>query len=112
MSHLMNIQPLVTFTVILRPPVSEAGRSRRWSAHCLDLDMAVSAQSASMVRQRLASTIAAHIALGGYMPPRRALVQPELWDVAGAAPLVTRQTVETDHGPVEVRYVQPHDAMA
>ncbi len=112
MSHLMNMQPLVTFTVILHPPMGDSGRSKRWSAHCLDLDMAVHANSASMVRQRLASHIVAHIALDGDIPPRRALVQPELWDVAGAAPLVTRQTVETDHGPVEVRYVQPHDAMA
>ena len=102
---------VASFTAILRPPVTEPGRTRRWSAHCLDLDMGVSAQSASAVRARLASTIAAQIAAESLLSRspgrRRPATDPRLWAAARGAPVVTRQTVETDMGPVEVRYVQP-----
>ena len=49
MNRTMDLSPLVTFTVILRPPVTEPGRSRRWSAHCLDLTL----QSAEVVEQEV-----------------------------------------------------------
>lgn len=103
---------VASFTAILRPPVTEPGRTRRWSAHCLDLDMGVSAESASAVRARLASTIAQQIALEPWpWPSRRTIRRPAanqaLWAAARTAPLVTRQTVETDVGPVEVCYVLP-----
>lgn len=102
-------RPAVVLTAILRPPVEGPGRARRWSAHCLDLDMGVSAQTAPAVRMRLASSIAAHIALDGQLRSNRAPAERGLWDVAREAPLVTRQTVETDLGPVEVRYVLPDE---
>lgn len=101
---------MVTFTVLLRPPVDEPGRTRRWSAHCLDLNLGVSAGSASAVRMRLASSIAAHLALGPIMSRREA--DPALWTEARTATLVTHQMVETDAGPVAVRYVQPAAALA
>lgn len=104
----MNNSTLKTFTVILRPPMRAEGRSRRWSGHCLDLDLGVSAGTASEVRMRIATSIAAAIAP---TPPgargRRGTRDLTLWDVARASPIVTRQTVETDAGPIEVRYVQP-----
>ncbi len=106
----MNNSTLKTFTVILRPPVSAAGRSRRWSGHCLDLNLGVSASSASEVRMRLATSIAASMAPSTAPPAprsRRGTRDRSLWDVARASPIVTRQTVETDAGPIEVRYVQP-----
>lgn len=111
MQRTMNLSPLVTFTVILRPPVTEPGRRRRWSAHCLDLNLGVSASTASAVRMRLASSIAAHIALGAIMEGRHE-ADPSLWREASAAPLVTHQVVETDAGTVAVRYVQPGAALA
>jgi hypothetical protein len=95
-----------TFTAILRPPLEAAGRSRRWSAHCLDLDVGVSGESAAAVRMRLACSIATQVATPEQRA-RRAPVDQALWDVARSAPLVVRQTIETDVGPVEVRYVQP-----
>jgi len=100
---------LATFTVILRPPVQREGRTRRWSGHCLDLDLGVSAGSASEVRMRLATSIAACLAeaSAARAPERRGPSDPSLWDVARASPIVTRQTVETDRGLIEVRYVQP-----
>ncbi len=107
----MNNPKLTTFTVILRPPVNESGRARRWSGHCLDLDLDVSAGTASEVRMRLATSIAAELSTAKVEPqrPRRTRAKPNrsLWDVAHASPIVTRQTVETDAGPIEVRYVQP-----
>ena len=106
----MDLSPMVTFTVILRPPVTEPGRTRRWSAHCLDLNLGVSAGTASAVRTRLATSIAAHIALGPLLARREA--DPSLWQEARHAPLVTHQMVETDAGPVAVRYVQPDAALA
>ena len=111
MHRTMNVSPLVTFTVILRPPVAEAGRSRRWSAHCLDLNLGVSASTASAVRMRLATSIAAHIALGPILRDRRE-ADPSLWKEASDAPLVTHQVVETDAGTVAVRYVQPDAALS
>ena len=99
---------LATFTVILRPPVQREGRTRRWSGHCLDLDLGVSAGSASEVRMRLATSIAA--CLADRARARRGPSDPALWDVARASPIVTRQTVETDRGLIEVRYVQPPEA--
>lgn len=108
MNRPIDLPPMVTFTVILRPPVAEPGRSRRWSAHCLDLNLGVSGGSASAVRMRLASSIAAHLALGPIMARREA--DPALWSEARRAPLVTHQMVETDAGPVAVRYVQPDAA--
>ncbi|MFO0647429.1 MAG: hypothetical protein U0326_14410 [Polyangiales bacterium] len=104
----MNNSTLKTYTVILRPPVSAAGRSRRWSGHCLDLDLGVSAGSASEVRMRLATSIAAAVSpTPRGARGRRGTSDLSLWDVARASPIVTRQTVETDAGPIEVRYVQP-----
>lgn len=115
----MDTPTVATFTAILRPPVTAAGRTRRWSAHCLDLDMGVSAESAEAVRLRLACSIAAEVAAArtGTLGPRRstrlrarrASSDQRLWDAARHAPLVTCQTVETDAGPVEVRYVQPRE---
>jgi|GEM_PF-1228515 hypothetical protein len=110
MNRTMDLSPLVTFTVILRPPVTEPGRSRRWSAHCLDLNLGVSASTASAVRMRLASSIAAHVALGPIIKDQRE-ADPSLWKEASAAPLVTHQVVETDAGTVAVRYVQPGVAL-
>ncbi len=108
---LMNSSTLKTFTVILRPPVNTVGRSRRWSGHCLDLDLGVSAGSASEVRMRLATSIAAALGAAPVDPQshrgRRGTRDKSLWDVARQSPIVTRQTVETDAGPIEVRYVQP-----
>ncbi|MFO0610436.1 MAG: hypothetical protein U0324_45165 [Polyangiales bacterium] len=104
----MQIATLATFTVILRPPVEREGRTRRWSGHCLDLDLGVSAGSASEVRMRLATSIAA--CLADRPRERRGPSDPALWDVARASPIVTRQTVETDRGLIEVRYVQPPEA--
>lgn len=103
---------LTTFTVILRPPVQREGRTRRWSGHCLDLDLGVSAASASEVRMRLAASIAECLARRDASKgrARRATPDPSLWDMARASPIVTRQTVETDAGLVEVRYVQPPEA--
>jgi hypothetical protein len=106
----MNLATLKTYTVILRPPVEGDGRTRRWSGHCLDLNLGVSAGTASEVRMRLATSIAEKVAVGGIASaraPRRSVGNASLWDVARASPIVTRQTVETDAGPVEVRYVQP-----
>jgi len=111
MQRTMDLSPLVTFTVILRPPVTEPGRSRRWSAHCLDLNLGVSASTASAVRMRLASSIAAHVALGPILKDRRE-ADPSLWKEASDAPLVTHQVVETDAGTVAVRYVQPDAVLA
>lgn len=111
----MNYATLVTFTVILRPPVDGEGRTRRWSGHCLDLDLGVSATSATEVRVRLATSIAAALACARTPPQsmrtRRGTSDKNLWDVARASPIVTRQTVETDAGPVEVRYVQPQETV-
>lgn len=109
MSDALHFPTSSTYTVILRPPVNAPGRSRRWSAHCLDLDMGVSAQSIGAVKVRVATSIAAHLSFDGMFPPRRANPDPALWDVARSAQLVTCQTVETDLGPVEVRYLQPHE---
>src|SRR5688500_17860061 len=107
----MNNSMLTTFTVILRPPVSAVGRARRWSGHCLDLDLGVSAGSASEVRMRLATSIAAAVGASSAPPQAvrssRGTSDKALWDVARASPIVTRQPVETDAGPIEVRYVQP-----
>ena len=105
MQHPMNLAPRATFTVLLRPPVEAPGRSRRWSAHCLDLNLGVSAGSASAVRMRLASSVAAQIALGPLTQRHEA--DPALWTMAHAGQLVTLQTVETEAGPVAIRYVQP-----
>ena len=110
MRHTMNLSPFVTLTVILRAPVTEPGRSRRWSAHCLDLNLGVSAGTASAVRMRLASSVAAHVSLGLMLTSSRA-VDSALWEEAGAAPLVTHQVVETDVGAVAIRYVQPGVAL-
>jgi hypothetical protein len=104
----MQSATLATFTVILRPPVEGEGRTRRWSGHCLDLDLGVSAGSASEVRIRLAASIATY--LTDRPRQRRVPSDPALWDVARASPIVTRQTVETDRGLIEVRYVQPLEA--
>ena len=60
---------------------------------------------------RLASSIAAHIALGPLLNDRRE-ADPSLWKEASAAPLVTHQVVETDAGTVAVRYVQPATVFA
>jgi len=109
MSDALHFQSCSTYTVILRPPVKAPGRSRRWSAHCLDLDMGVSAQSMGAVKMRVATSIAAHLSLDAMFPPRQANPDPALWDVARTAQLVTCQTVETDVGPVEVHYLQPHE---
>jgi hypothetical protein len=111
MHRTMNLSPFTTFTVILRPPVTEPGRSRRWSAHCLDLNLGVSASTASAVRMRLASSIAAHLALGPMIRDQRE-ADPSLWKEASDAPLVTHQVVETDAGTVAVRYVQPGVVLA
>ena len=35
----MQLATVATFTVILRPPMASEGRTRRWSGHCLDLDL-------------------------------------------------------------------------
>jgi hypothetical protein len=103
----MQLATVATFTVILRPPMASEGRTRRWSGHCLDLDLGVSAGSASEVRMRLATSIAASLA--ARPGSRRGPSDPALWDVARASPIVTRQTVETDRGLIEVRYVQPSE---
>ena len=111
MSDALHFPTSSTYTVILRPPVKTPGRSRRWSAHCLDLNLGVSASTASAVRMRLASSIAAHVALGPLLKDRRE-ADPSLWEEASGAPLVTHQVVETDAGTVAVRYVQPAVALA
>lgn len=53
---------------------------------------------------RLATSIAQRLTTARLT---RATSDKSLWDVARASPIVTRQTVETDAGPIEVRYVQP-----
>jgi hypothetical protein len=110
---LMNISALTTFTVILRPPVTAQGRSCRWSGHCLDLDLGVSATSASEVRRRVAASIAEFISTTDAAPQqvksRKGSSDKSLWDIAYASPIITRQTIETDAGLIEVRYVQPQD---
>lgn len=107
----LDIPTLATFTVILRSPVQTQGRTRSWSAHCLDLDLGAAAQSASAVRRRLATSIAAHISLAGALRARRATPNKALWEMARNAPVVALQTVETEAGPVEVRYVQPFELL-
>lgn len=108
----LDIPTLATFTVILRGPVQAQGRTRSWSGHCLDLDLGTAAQSASAVRRRLASSIAAHVSLAGTLRARRATPNKALWDIARTAPVVALQTVETEAGPVEVRYVQPFELLS
>jgi len=103
----LDIPTLATFTVLLRRPIAVEGRTRSWSGHCLDLDLGAAAQSASGVRRRLASSIAAHVSLAGAMRDRRGPSNKALWALARNAPVVSLQTVETEVGPVEVRYVQP-----
>lgn len=71
--------------------------------------MGVSAQTMSAVKVRVATSIAAHLAIDAMFSPRQASPNTALWTVAESAPVVTWQTVETDVGPVEVRYVQPHE---
>lgn len=108
----LDFPTLATFTVILRGPVQAPGRSRSWSGHCLDLDLGAAAQSASAVRRRIATSIAAHVSLAGALRGRRATPDKALWDIARTAPLVALQTVETEAGPVEVRYVQPFELLS
>lgn len=103
----LDFPTLATFTVILRRPLRSAGRTRNWSGHCLDLDLGVAAGSASALRRRVATSIAAHVSLGSALRPRRAAPDASLWNLARRAPVVALQTVETEFGPVEVRYVQP-----
>ncbi len=111
MPHPMDQAPRATFTVLLHPPIATPGRTRRWSAHCLELNLGVSAGTAPAVRMRLASSVAAQIALGPLGPRRE--VDPALWHVARDAALVTVQTVETEAGPVAIRYLRPSfDAVA
>lgn len=107
MNRMIDGQPRTFLTAILRPPVKSPGKLRRWSAHCLDVDIGVSAQSAATVRMRLASSIAAHIAVDYKFLRRCAPAEKAYWDVAREAPLVKRQLVETEAGPIEVRYVLP-----
>lgn len=103
----LDIPTLATFTVILRAPLQANGRSRGWSGHCLDLDLGAAAPSAPSLRRRLAATIAAHISLAGSLRARREAPNRALWALARNAPVVAVQAVETELGPVEVRYVQP-----
>jgi hypothetical protein len=60
---------------------------------------------------RLATSIAAALGAAPVEPRghggHRGTRDKSLWDVARQSPIVTRQTVETDAGPIEVRYVQP-----
>ena len=56
---------------------------------------------------RLAASIAQRLSTAR---AARGTSDASLWDVARASPIVTRQTVETDAGPIEVRYVQPLEA--
>lgn len=106
----MQLSTRATFTVLLRPPVARPGRSRRWCAHCLDFDLGVAATTKPAVKLRLATTVAARISLGSRLPPPKPVDDRALWDVALSAPLVGCQTVETEMGPVEIRYVQPDEA--
>lgn len=71
--------------------------------------MGVSAQTMSAVKVRVATSIAAHLAIDTLFAPRQASPDTALWTAAERAPVVTFQTVETDMGPVEVRYVQPFE---
>ncbi len=103
----MHIGTRATFTVLLRPPVARPGRSRQWCAHCLDFDLGVAATSKPAVKLRLATTVAARISLGSRLPPPTPVNDRALWDEALSAPLVGCQTVETEMGPVEIRYLQP-----
>lgn len=103
----LEIPTLATFTVILKAPVRSAGRSRGWSGHCLDLDLGAAASSAPSLRRRFAASIAAHVSLAGSLRARHDAANRALWALARHAPVVAVQAVETELGPVEVRYLQP-----
>lgn len=107
----LDIPTFATFTVLLRAPVQAEGRHRAWSGHCLDLDLGAAAQNAPALRRRLAASIAAHVSLAGSLRARRAAPNRALWEMVRHAPVVALQTVETELGPVEVRYVQPFEVL-
>ena len=108
----LDIPTLATFTVLLRAPLQSDGRTRAWSGHCLDLDLGAAAQPAPALRRRLAASIAAHVSLAGSVRARREAPNRALWAMVRHAPVVALQTVETELGPVEVRYLQPFELLS